>query len=94
MGLAVIINLIAATTAGKGLVVDCAADGKIYPEGIKVPDPLFGSLNINRHDFHGERNYTVSPQYQNLQTLFSSACMVPKGEKRYCEKKSAATIRK
>jgi transposase len=64
--LVVIINLIAATTTDKGLVVDCVADDKIYPKGIKVSDSLFDSINIKRHDFHGEWNYTISPQYQNL----------------------------
>ena len=62
LDLAVIINLIAATTTEKGLVIECVADTKIYQKGIKVPDDVLESINISRHKFHGEWNYTISPQ--------------------------------
>jgi transposase len=66
LDLAVIINLIAATTTEKGLVVDCVFDDNVYLKGIKVPDNFLELINITRHDFHGEWNYTISPQYDNL----------------------------
>jgi hypothetical protein len=66
LDLAVIINLIAATTTEKGLTVECIVDNNIYRKGIKVPDDIFESINIFRHEFHGEWNYTISPQFLNL----------------------------
>ncbi|MDE1916968.1 MAG: hypothetical protein KGH96_22980, partial [Sphingomonadales bacterium] len=32
-----------------------------YPAGIKVTDVEMDEINIRRHDFHGEWNYTISP---------------------------------
>jgi Rhodopirellula transposase DDE domain len=58
----VIVQLIGATTTNTGLKVYCEIDGNPYPKGVKVPDEEMIALNIKRHDFHGEWNYTVSPQ--------------------------------
>jgi hypothetical protein len=33
-----------------------------YPAGIKVSDGEFAAVNITRHEFHGEWNYTISPR--------------------------------
>ena len=57
----VIIQLIAATTTKAGLKVRCELDPNIYPTGIKVSDHDLGAVNMLRHDFHGEWNYTISP---------------------------------
>ena len=32
-----------------------------YPAGIKVADADLASINLQRHDFHGEWNDTISP---------------------------------
>jgi hypothetical protein len=58
----VIVQLIAATTTKTGLKVRCELDQNTYPAGIKVSDAEMGDLNLTRHDFHGEWNYTVSPK--------------------------------
>jgi hypothetical protein len=58
----VIVQLIGATTTDTGLKVACEIDGNLYPKGIKVPDEEMAALNIERADFHGEWNYTISPQ--------------------------------
>lgn len=58
----VIVQLIGATTTGTGLKVTCEIDGGLYPKGIKVSDEEMETLNITRADFHGEWNYTISPQ--------------------------------
>ncbi len=58
----VIVNLIASTTTAKGLRVNCELDRNKYPKGIKVTDDEMNSINITRHDFHGEWNYTIIPQ--------------------------------
>lgn len=58
----VIVQLIGATTTETGLKVSCEIDGSHYPKAIKVSDEEMDTLNIKRADFHGEWNYTISPQ--------------------------------
>jgi hypothetical protein len=58
----VIIQLIASTTTGKGLTVQCRLDENTYDKGIKVSDAEMAKLNIKPTDFHGEWNYTISPR--------------------------------
>ena len=36
-------------------------DTDIYPKGIKIAKKVIDSLPLQRHDFHGDRNYTVNP---------------------------------
>jgi len=57
----VIINLIAATTTITGLKVRCQLDENLYPLGRKVTDAEVAAVNIQRHPFHGEWNYTILP---------------------------------
>jgi hypothetical protein len=63
----VIVQLIAATTTRTGLTVRCELDQNIYPAGIKVSDAEIEAVNISRHDFHGEWNYTISPKAFTLE---------------------------
>jgi len=58
----VIVNLIASTRTEKGLTVRCDLDNGSYPMGIKVSEKEFAQINIKRHDFHGEWNYTIKPR--------------------------------
>lgn len=60
--LAVILELISHTTTKSGLTVTAMADTNTYPTKIKVTDAEIQQLNIQRDDFHGEWNYTISPQ--------------------------------
>ena len=57
----VIVSLIAATTTRKGLKVMAQLDTTLYPKGIKVSDDEFASIRLARDDFHGEWNYTITP---------------------------------
>jgi len=57
----VIVDLISATTTRTGLTVRCELDQNLYPKGIAVSDAEMAALNITRHDFHGEWNYTIAP---------------------------------
>ena len=57
----VIINLIAATTTSTGLKVYAQLDKRPYPTKIEVTDEQLAAVNITRHSFHGEWNYTISP---------------------------------
>ena len=59
--LSVIISLIASTTTGTGLKIQCGLDQAEYQTGIKVSDEALDELNITRNDFHGEWNYVIHP---------------------------------
>ena len=63
----VIVQLIAATTTKAGLTVRCELDQNTYPAGIKVSDAEIEAVNLIRHDFHGEWNYTISPTALTLE---------------------------
>ena len=60
----VIVQLIGATTTETGLKVCCEIDANLYPKGIVVSDVEIQAINISRHEFHGEWNYTISPNQQ------------------------------
>ena len=55
----VIVNLIANTTTEAGLEIKAALDSGEYPIGIKISDKDMANLNLERHEFHGEWNYTL-----------------------------------
>jgi hypothetical protein len=57
----VIVDLISATTTKTGLTVRCELDTGQYPNGIVVSDAEMAAINIKRAEFHGEWNYTISP---------------------------------
>src|SRR6202008_697363 len=57
----VIVELISATTTKTVLTVSCELDTGRYPCGIVVSDAEIAALNIKRAEFHGEWNYTISP---------------------------------
>jgi hypothetical protein len=61
----VIISLIAATTTTTGLTVNAGLDTSIYPKGIKVTDQQMAALNLSKHDFHGDWNYTLHPRHDH-----------------------------
>jgi hypothetical protein len=58
----VIVNTIAATTTATGLRVRAALDTGTYPAGVKVSDQQMAALPIDRHPWHGDWNYTLSPR--------------------------------
>ncbi len=63
---ATIINLITSTTTSTGLKVYARLDEADYPKGIKVSNPELAKVNLHRHDFHGDWNYTIAPQSTTL----------------------------
>jgi hypothetical protein len=60
----VIVQLIGSTSTETGLKVCCEIDGNLYPKGIKVLDEEMLAIDISRNEFHGEWNYTISPNQQ------------------------------
>src|SRR5713101_1101627 len=57
-----IVQLIASTTTDTGLKVQCEIDPNTYPASVKVTDAEMDAIDIYRHDFHGDWNYTIKPQ--------------------------------
>jgi hypothetical protein len=55
-------NYIRSTTTRSGLEIEAEIDPAIYEKGIKISDKELRAVNISRHDFHGEWNYTIFPQ--------------------------------
>ncbi|MFQ5749865.1 MAG: ISAzo13 family transposase, partial [Planctomycetota bacterium] len=59
---ATIIKLIASTKTAAGLKVYCELDEHPYEKGVKVTDEQMAQINIKRHEFHGDWNYTIRPK--------------------------------
>jgi hypothetical protein len=56
-----IVQLIAATTTTTGLTVRAELDENKYPKGAKISDAQMADIQLLRHSFHGDWNYTISP---------------------------------
>jgi DNA-binding phage protein len=56
-----VVELICATTTKTGLTVRAELDENTYPTGVKVTNKQLAAVNITRHIFHGEWNYTIAP---------------------------------
>ncbi len=61
--LEVVLELISHTTTEEGIEVVALKDSQLYPTGRKVSDEEVEGLNLVREGFHGEWNYTISPQH-------------------------------
>ena len=57
-----IVKLISRTATAKGLKVTCRLDRRKYPTGRKVTHEEMQSINLYRHKFHGDWNYTIQPR--------------------------------
>jgi hypothetical protein len=54
-----VVSLIANTTTVTGLTVRADLDVNLYPTQIKLTDQQKESIPLNRHEFHGDWNYTI-----------------------------------
>ena len=59
---ATIINLITSTTTSTGLKVYARLDQTEYPKGVAVSDKQIAQINLHKHTFHGDWNYTIQPR--------------------------------
>lgn len=57
-----VVNSISKTTNRAGLVVRATLDRRHYPTGKKVTAKQMDELNLERHSFHGDWNYTLRPR--------------------------------
>jgi hypothetical protein len=57
-----IVKLISRTATAQGLKVTCRLDRRKYPTGRKVTDEEMQRVNLQRHKFHGDWNYTIRPR--------------------------------
>ncbi len=58
---AIVVNLIAHTTTSKGLHIQASLDERSYPLGIRISDESLGAVHLTPDKFHGDWNYTISP---------------------------------
>ena len=57
----IIVDLISSTTTATGLTVHCTLDTGEYPTRITYTAADVDALPLQRHDFHGEWNYSLLP---------------------------------
>ena len=57
----VVVQLIAATTTGKGLQVQATLDTGDYPTGRKISDAELAEVRLKPSRFHGDWNYSITP---------------------------------
>jgi transposase len=62
VSLAAIVSLIGSTRTKTGLRIRSEIDQGHYPSGIFVTDEQMDGLNLERHRFHGDWNYTIHPR--------------------------------
>jgi hypothetical protein len=60
-----IVELIGATTTTKGLRIKAERDTEWYPVGVKISDAEMAALPLDRHEWHGDWNYTLRPVAQS-----------------------------
>jgi hypothetical protein len=57
-----VVNLIGSTRTRSGLKVKAMLDTRTYEKGQKVSNQQIQELNLQRHSFHPDWNYTLSPR--------------------------------
>jgi hypothetical protein len=57
-----VVSLIGGTTTRTGLRVRASLDAGEYPIRLVVSDEQMASLRLERHEFHGDWNYTIYPR--------------------------------
>jgi hypothetical protein len=61
-----IVNLISSTKTRTGLNVACRLDLRSYQIGRVISDDQMATVNLVRHNFHGEWNYTIHPRINQV----------------------------
>ena len=61
VSLAAIVSLIASTHSRSGLRVRSEIDRQRYSDGVTITDAQIATVRLERHEFHGDWNYTIYP---------------------------------
>ncbi len=61
VNLATVVSLIGSTHSRSGLRVRSEVDRGRYPGGVTVTDMQMATIQLQRHQFHGDWNYTIHP---------------------------------
>ncbi len=64
----VVVETIAATTTKTGLSIQAVLDTNTYQRGITITDKemkAFAARHLQRHEFHGDWNYTVTATHRD-----------------------------
>lgn len=61
---AVVVNLIGSTKTKTGLHIEAELDSNAYETGIEVTDKELAAIQMEKDEFHGEWNYTISPKLE------------------------------
>jgi Rhodopirellula transposase DDE domain len=64
-----VVQLIAGTTTDTGLTVRAELDENKYAKGVKVSNAELAAVNLSRHSFHGDWNYTISPNLKKKRII-------------------------
>lgn len=56
-----VVQLIGSTRTRTGLSVQAELDSNLYPTGVSVDDEQMAQIQLQKDEFHGEWNYTISP---------------------------------
>ncbi len=67
--LATIVSLIGETRSRAGLHVRAELDRGRYPAGVRVSDAQMATVQLTRHRFHGDWNYTIHPATPKAESL-------------------------
>lgn len=57
----IMVKLIGSTTTQTGLKVKAALDRRRYPDGKKISDEELAQIKLRRAKFHGDWNYSITP---------------------------------
>jgi hypothetical protein len=57
-----IIELISGTATESGLTIQARYDPNVYERGLKISDEQMAAVNLVKHGWHGDWNYTILPK--------------------------------
>jgi hypothetical protein len=63
---AVVVSLIGSTKTKTGLHLEAKLDSNAYETGIEVTDKELAAIQMEKDEFHGEWNYTISPKSESF----------------------------
>jgi hypothetical protein len=66
VSLVAVVSLIGSTRTTSGLRVRSEIDKTSYPQGVVVTDEQIERLNLERHSFHGDWNYSIRPRRDSI----------------------------